>query len=86
VIEEVITLTREVKKFTNEIEADRGNLSPDIQSALDELETGVVLAKKYTDANAIDFRRAEIGLQEIRALKSDIQRVLDESITNAPNN
>ena len=59
------------------IGAERVNLPQEVQQDIDELENSIVLAKRFTSENVMDFRRVEFGLMQLRTLKAKILRSLN---------
>ncbi len=78
VIEEVNHLGREIASLAKRVEPRRDEFSPELEAQFDELETSILLARQFTSSNTMDFRRAELGLSQLRALKADIIKSLNE--------
>jgi Mg2+ and Co2+ transporter CorA len=77
VLKEIDHLAREIADLIDRIGDERANLSQELQQDIDELENSIVLAKRFTNENVMDFRRVEFGLMQLRTLKAQIQRSLN---------
>lgn len=77
VLKEIDHLAREIVDLIERIGDGRANLPQELQQDIDELENSIVLAKRFTNENVMDFRRVEFGLMQLRTLKAPIQRSLN---------